>query len=69
MYLVIKRFKDLKDDGHVYSVGDVYPRTGVKATKKRIAELASDQNRQKTPLIEEVKEDADTDLSGDQELV
>lgn len=72
MYKVIVRFKDLKDGNHVYNVGDEFPRVGAKASKKRINELASDANRRKIPLIEEVeetKDDADGDLSGDTELV
>ena len=55
MYRVIKFFTDLKDDNHPYKVGDTYPRTGLKVSKKRIKELSSNENRQKVPLIEEVK--------------
>ena len=56
MYRVIRLFTDLQDDGHKYSVGDTYPRRGVVATGERIAELASDKNRQGVPLIEEITE-------------
>ena len=56
MYEVIKRFADLQDGRYVYNVGDVYPREGVKPTKKRISELASDKNKLKTPLIVEIEE-------------
>ena len=55
MYRVIKFFTDLKDDNHPYKVGDTYPRTGLKVSKKRIKELSSNENRQNVPLIEEVK--------------
>lgn len=50
--IVIKRFTDLQDGNHVYNVGDVYPREGYTPSEERIAELASDKNRQGTPLIE-----------------
>lgn len=56
MFKVIKRFADLQDGRYVYSVGDVYPREGVKPTKKRISELASNKNKLKTPLIVEIEE-------------
>lgn len=55
-YKVICKFKDLQDNGFFYNVGDVYPRKGKKASKKRIAELASDENKRGMPLIEEVEE-------------
>lgn len=54
-YKVIKDFKDLQDKGHVYRAGDKYPRKG-KAKSERVEELSSSKNKQKTPLIEEVKE-------------
>ena len=52
MCKVIKKFTDLQDGNHVYNVGDVYPREGYAPSNERIAELASDKNRQGTPLIE-----------------
>lgn len=58
-YKVIKYFYDLQDKDHVYQVGDTYPRAGLKPTKKRIAELAGPDNRQRTPLIEAVEEKAE----------
>ena len=51
MYKVIKRFTDLQDNCYPYNVGDVFPREGVTATPERIAELASDNNKQGVPLI------------------
>lgn len=56
MYRVIKSFRDLKDNNHVYSVGDTFPRNGVDVGAERIAELSSDKNMQGVPLIEEVAE-------------
>ncbi len=56
MYRVIRYFTDLQDNDYAYNVGDVYPRHGVAVTGERIAELASSENRQKTPLIEAVDE-------------
>lgn len=55
MYKVIKEFTDMFDDGHKYNVGDEFPRKGLKVNEGRIAKLASDANRQKTPLIVEEK--------------
>ena len=55
MYKVIKHFIDLQDGLHPYNVGDVYPREGLTADDARIAELASDKNKQNTPLIKAVK--------------
>ena len=55
-YKVIKYFIDLQDNNHVYNVGDEYPRNGVPVLPSRIRELASDENRQKCPLIEEIPE-------------
>lgn len=49
---VIKKFTDLQDGNRVYNVGDVYPREGYTPSEERIAELASDKNKQGTPLIE-----------------
>ena len=56
MYKVIKPFYDLKDNNHVYSVGDTFPHDGVEVGAERISELASDKNLQGVPLIEEVVE-------------
>lgn len=52
MCKVIKKFTDLQDGNHVYNVGDVYPREGYTPSEERITELASDKNKQGTPLIE-----------------
>lgn len=56
MYRVIKAFRDLKDNNHVYYVGDTFPHNGVDVGAERIAELASDKNRLGVPLIEEIAE-------------
>ena len=57
MYKVIRFFTDLHDNDHPYNVGDTFPRSGVSVTEERIAELASSENKQGVPLIEEVKEE------------
>lgn len=57
MYKVIVRFKDLKDNGHLYNVGDVYPRKGKRASKARIAELSSTENKRGVALIAEETEE------------
>ena len=50
-YKVIHRFTDLQDFNHLYNVGDVFPRIGMKVSQSRIDELASSKNKLKTPLI------------------
>ena len=57
MYEVIKKFTDLQDGNHVYNVGDTYPYEGYIPSEERIAELASDKNRQRTPLIIPIAEE------------
>lgn len=56
MYKVIKYFEDLKDNRHAYNEGDIYPRKGLKASKARLTELASDKNKRGIPLIVKVEE-------------
>ena len=53
--VVYKAFKDIEDNDHVYMKGDIYPREGLKPTKKRIAELSSTKNKIGEILIEAVK--------------
>jgi hypothetical protein len=55
-YKVIAYFEDLQDNNHPYNVGDVFPRENKIATKERIKELATTQNRRKIPLIKKVEE-------------
>lgn len=56
MYKVILRFADLQDSSHVYEVGDVYPREGVKPSEERISELLGASNKIGAPLIKKVVE-------------
>lgn len=62
MYTVIKYFTDLQDSNRPYNVGDQFPHIdcGYHVTDNRLAELASENNLQNTPLIrlveDEVKE-------------
>ena len=53
MYKVIKRFLDLQTN-KVHSVGDIFPHEGIDA--ERIEELATENNRMRTPLIVKVEE-------------
>lgn len=57
MYKVIKAFTDLHDEDYPYSVGDTFPRLGIKVTDDRIKELAGCNNKQGTPLIEKVADE------------
>lgn len=53
-YKVVRRFKETKHDGHVYEVGDSYPKEGSKATKTRLEELSTKKNKEEQIFIEEV---------------
>jgi hypothetical protein len=59
MYRVIRKFKDLNHDGHVYQVGDIYPKEGSESTKTRLKELSSEKNKYKKIYIEEVEDAPD----------
>lgn len=61
MYKVIKYFTDLQDNRHAYNVGDTFPREGLTVKQERFDELAGSENKQGVPLIEEVKEIAETE--------
>lgn len=54
MYKVIHKFADAQDKNYIYEIGDTYPREGKKVSKERLAELASDTNKVRMPLIEAV---------------
>lgn len=56
MFKVVKRFYDLKDNNHAYSVGDIFPRSKASVGEKRIAELSSNKNKMGVPLIVEIPE-------------
>ena len=62
-YKVIHRFTDLQDFNHLYNVGDLFPRIGMKVSQSRIDELASGKNKLKTPLIEIEKDTKIDDFS------
>ncbi len=53
--VVYKAFKDIEDNEYLYKKGDIYPREGLKPTKKRINELSSKKNKIGEVLIEAVK--------------
>ena len=56
MYKVIKDFTDLRDNRHVYRVGDEYPHSGIsEVSENRIKELSGDQNTHGEPVIEEIQ--------------
>lgn len=54
MYKVLKTFADLQDNKHLYHEGDTYPRDNVFVSDVRIAELCSNNNALRQPLIEKV---------------
>lgn len=56
MYKVIRYFEDIQDAMHPYNIGDTFPREGMSVSADRLAELSTDRNLQRTPLIEFVPE-------------
>ena len=59
MYRVIHFFTDLQDNGHEYSAGDKFPRTGLAVSENRLKELATVNNKQGKPLIELVRDNVE----------
>jgi len=59
-YKVVSRFKDLQT-GHIYNVGDSFPHDGSEVKKARLKELASDKNKLKKVLIDEVDDSIKTE--------
>nr|DAH91299.1 MAG TPA: hypothetical protein [Caudoviricetes sp.] len=55
MFIVINAFLDLKDNEHLYEVGDAYPREGIEPSEERIKELLGSDNLQGQPVIKAVK--------------
>lgn len=56
-YKAIERFKDLKDDGYIYEVGDRFPRKGKRVAPTRYTELSGSDNKRGRPVIEKVEEE------------
>lgn len=54
-----KPWKDLKDNNYIYKKGDIYPREGLKPTKKRIEELTTINNKIGEVLIQKVQDEAE----------
>ncbi|MBN8253604.1 hypothetical protein [Priestia flexa] len=54
-YKVIREFKDLQDNNHIYRVGNKYPRSG-RVKNERIKELSGYENKRNVPLIKEVED-------------
>ena len=59
-YKVIKAFTDMQDGNYAYDpknpARNTYPRKGLNVLQSRINELASNKNRQGSPLIEEIED-------------
>lgn len=56
MYKAIVQFTDLQDNNHKYLPGDVFPRTGLEVSEKRLDELATDKNRRHKPMIVKIED-------------
>lgn len=61
MYKTKVLFTDLQDGSYKYLPGDIFPREGLEVSEDRLKELSTTANRRGIVLIEEVKEDAETD--------
>lgn len=57
MYKAIETFTDLQDNNHRYQAGDIFPREGLKVTKKRLEDLLTGNNKRHKPMIEEIPEE------------
>lgn len=61
-YKVIKRFREVKHDNHIYEVNDYYPVEGKRATKARIAQLTTTDNKENEIfIVAEMSDDSDAD--------
>lgn len=61
-YIATVYFTDLQDNNFEYHAGDIYPRQGYEPTAERIAELSSDANKRKRPVIAAIEEDKQEDI-------
>lgn len=59
-FKVINRFKDLKHDGHIYEVGDIYPADGKPLVKSRADFLTKVHKDYGVAFLEEIKEPTTT---------
>ena len=63
MYKVICYFTDLQDNDYPYYEGDIFPHDGLTVSEERLEELSSNNNKQRKPLIKEVKEEKSDELT------
>ena len=57
MYIVTRKFRDEKDNNHIYNKGDFYPYNFREYDYERINNLSSNENALKEALIRELNED------------
>lgn len=55
-YKAIEFFTDLADNRRAYKAGDKYPADGVTVSEARLAELSSNRNARRRPVIAAVAE-------------
>lgn len=60
MFKAIINFKDLRDNGTAYKIGDVYPRNGYIPFEGRVEELAGASNKLGKPVIEYIENEPET---------
>ncbi|WP_017154126.1 hypothetical protein [Bacillus bingmayongensis] len=55
-YVVINAFRDKEDNDLLYQVGEKYPKSDYKPTKKRLNELSKEHPKHKCVFLKEMKE-------------
>ena len=68
MYEAVRDFVDIQDNNHIYRMGDKFPHDGAKASKSRIAELASTENKCGVVLIKAIEKDNKSSVSEENEV-
>lgn len=59
---VVNVFKETEHDGHIYSVGDVYPAEGYEADSKRVEFLSQVHPKYKKIFLADVESDGGKDI-------
>ena len=62
MWKVTHEFKEVKHDGHIYKVGDVYPAEGFEADAERVAFLQKQHEQYGVSFLEETEEEPKEDV-------
>lgn len=58
-HIVVRRFCEKQHNDHVYEVGDTYPTRGKKATKARLKQLTTEDNKYKKIYLQPSTQDGE----------